>query len=88
MDISLSPELEKFVSDKVAGGQFDSASDVVRGALEVLKEQEALTSADIEELRPQVAKGIDQLERGEGAPWNVEEIKAEGRKRLSQNRKK
>ncbi|HZS47464.1 MAG TPA: hypothetical protein VFC63_20505 [Blastocatellia bacterium] len=41
-----------------------------------------------EALRKDVQKGIDSLNRGEGKPLNVDAIKAEGRKRLAERRKK
>lgn len=85
MDISLPPNLEQFVADKVISGQFDTPSAVIRGALEVMKEEETLTSADVQELRSAIAIGLDQLDRGEGKPWNIEEIKAILKRRLAQN---
>ena len=87
MDISLTPELEKYVAEKVAAGQFTSVTDVVLGALEAMREEETLTAADIHELRAESATGIAQLERGEGAPWNVDEIRVEGQQRLNNRRK-
>jgi antitoxin ParD1/3/4 len=87
MDISISPELERYIAGKVAAGQFDSASDVVKGALEVMRDEETLTADDIEELRAEVAVGLEQLDRGEGKPWNVEEIKAMVRRRLARKQR-
>ena len=43
MEIKLTPDLLKFVEDKVKAGQFRSASDVISGALDLLRAQEALT---------------------------------------------
>jgi antitoxin ParD1/3/4 len=36
MTVSLTPELEKFVSAKVGSGRYNSASEVVREALRLL----------------------------------------------------
>jgi len=83
MDISLTRELEQFIAEKVAAGQYVSASDVVRGALETVRAMEQWTPEDVAELRREVAIGIEQLDRGEGRPWSVEEIKSEGRRRLA-----
>ena len=44
--------------------------------------------ADIDELRRQIAIGIDELDRGLGEPWDPEEIKAEGRRLLAESRKR
>jgi len=39
-----------------------------------------------EELKREIQKGIDSLNRGEGAPLDIEEIKREGRRRLAEMR--
>ncbi len=39
MNVSLTPELEKFVEDTVATGRYNSASEVVRAALRVLEQE-------------------------------------------------
>jgi antitoxin ParD1/3/4 len=83
MDITLRPELEQFVRERIAAGQFADLSEAVNGALDLLKEQEATTPADLAELREAVRIGIEQLDRGEGAPWDPEEIKSQGRKILA-----
>ncbi len=38
MNVSLTPELENFVSAKVGSGRYNSASEVFREALRLLKE--------------------------------------------------
>lgn len=40
MNVSLTPELEKFVDDKVESGMYNNASEVVRESLRLLKEHE------------------------------------------------
>jgi len=82
MNVSLTPELEQLVSDKVKSGLYNSASEVVREALRLLKEQDALKAYRLEELRREIAVGIEQANRGDVAPLNREAIKTEGRKRL------
>ncbi len=42
MNVSLTPELEKLVADKVGSGRYNSASEVVREALRLLEEQDQL----------------------------------------------
>lgn len=51
MNVSLTPELEKFINEKVASGMYYSASEVIREGLRLLKEQEALKAIRIEELK-------------------------------------
>ena len=81
MNVSLTPELEKMVGEKVRSGLYNSASEVVREALRLLREQDELRAARLEELRREVALGVAQLERGEGqgfasAQELVDEVKA------------
>ena len=40
MNVSLTPELEKFVRQKVNTGRYLSASEVIREALQLLEERE------------------------------------------------
>lgn len=41
LTVSLTPELRAFLRQKVNSGQYNSASEVVRAALRLLKEHEA-----------------------------------------------
>lgn len=40
MNVSLTPELEKFVGGKVESGLYNNASEVIREGLRLLKEQD------------------------------------------------
>ena len=40
MNVSLTPELEKFVQEKVEGGRYTSASEVVREALRLMEKRD------------------------------------------------
>lgn len=40
MKISLSPELERLIAEKVSSGRYPSANEVVREGLELLQERE------------------------------------------------
>ena len=65
MNISLTPELEQFVQSKVDSGMYYSASEVIREGLRMLQEREMLKQIQIEELRREIQKGIEQADRGE-----------------------
>lgn len=81
MNISLTPELEQLVNDKVASGMYHSASEVIREALRLLKEHDALREFRLQELRKEIAKGMEQSERGQTAPFDVEDMKRRVRER-------
>jgi antitoxin ParD1/3/4 len=87
MNVHLGETFDKFVADLIATGLYQSQSEVIREGLRLLKEREDLKQLRMKELRHEIQKGIDSLERGEGTPLNIEEIKAEGRKKLAARRK-
>ena len=66
MNVSLTPELEKFVQEKVKSGRYLSASEVVREALRLLQEEDQIRQLRLEKLRKEIMMGIEQLDRGEG----------------------
>jgi len=82
MNISLTPQLEALVRKKVTSGLYNSASEVVREALRLLEEQDRIREMRLQELRTEVQKGLDQLDRGEGTPWNKNEFLADAQERL------
>ncbi|MGK7874301.1 MAG: type II toxin-antitoxin system ParD family antitoxin [Xenococcaceae cyanobacterium] len=65
MNVSLTPELEEFVQEKVKSGRYQSASEVISEALRLFEEQSKIRQMQIEKLRAEVAIGIEQAERGE-----------------------
>ena len=65
MNVSLTPELEQLVQDKVKSGLYLSASEVVREALRLLDERDQLRQIRLAELKKKIAVGVEQAERGE-----------------------
>jgi antitoxin ParD1/3/4 len=82
MNVSLTPELERLVNDKVATGLYTSASEVVREALRLFKEQDDIRFVTLQELKRDIAAGLDQLDRGQSAVLDMAAVKAKARKRL------
>ncbi len=64
MNISLTPELEKMLQDKVASGLYNSASEVVREALRLLFQLDELKKHSITELNEEIEKGLSDIEAG------------------------
>ena len=81
MNVSLTPELEQLVLQKVQSGRYLSASEVVREALRLLLEPDQLRELRREELRKFIAIGIEQADRGELAPLDVDATLARVRSR-------
>ena len=65
MNVSLTPQLEKLVREKLASGLYNSASEVIREALRLLEEKDRLRQLRFEELKKLVAEGVEALDRGE-----------------------
>jgi len=65
MDVTLTPELERLIHDKVASGLYTSEDEVLREALRLLKDRDELRILAVEDFRWEVQKGLDQLDRGE-----------------------
>jgi len=65
MNVSLTPELEKFVNNKVRTGRYNSASEVVREALRLLEEHERSRAAQLGEFNKELGRRLASLERGE-----------------------
>ena len=66
MNVSLTPELERFVQEKVHSGRYTSASEVVREALRLLEEHEQIRMAQLAEFREEIDRRLASLDRGEG----------------------
>ena len=91
MNISLTPELEQLVNDKVKTGMYQTASEVVREGLRLLKERDQ----HVELLHRDIRIGFDAVERGEFTDYDsgtisklTERVKARGRKRLGEEARK
>ena len=68
MNVSLTPELEELISQKVQSGRYTSASEVIREALRLLEEQDQLRQKRLAAVREKIDRGLEQLDRGEGIP--------------------
>lgn len=81
--IALKEEDQKFIEEAVKSGRYFSESEVIAEALTELKAREAVRRGKIDEMRAKVQIGIEQADRGEFVEFTAENIKAEGRQRVS-----
>lgn len=91
MNVSLTPRLQRLIETRVASGRYGSASEVVREALRLLEEQEALREARLRQLQREVAAGIRALDRGDATAFDdtlLASVKAEGRQMLARKKKR
>jgi antitoxin ParD1/3/4 len=71
MNVQLPRELEQLVQSKVKSGRYNSASDVVREALQLMEERDQMLVLRKDEIRKKIADGLASLRRGEGADGDV-----------------
>jgi antitoxin ParD1/3/4 len=88
MNVSLTPELEAFVTRKVKSGLYQTASEVVRDGLRLLREQDELHQQRLKDLRRAIDKGVADANAGKVAPMDAEEILAEVRRRHAKRSRK
>jgi antitoxin ParD1/3/4 len=69
-------QLEKFVSDQVQSGAYQSASEVVREGLRLLVERRKTEELKLAALRAAIREGLDS---GPAEPFDMEAIIAEAR---------
>tara|TARA_B100000315_G_C14452135_1_gene529640 strand:- start:451 stop:711 length:261 start_codon:yes stop_codon:yes gene_type:complete len=65
MNVSLTTELERFIAEKVKSGMYQSASEVVREGLRLLRQNDQLRAERLKNLRQDIQIGLDQLDSGE-----------------------
>ena len=65
MNVSLTPELDRFVAGKVESGRYNSASEVVREALRLLEEHDRARNAQLAAFNREVGARLASLDRGE-----------------------
>jgi antitoxin ParD1/3/4 len=86
MNLSLTPELERRIAQRVESGLYTTASEVVREALRLFFERDEVRARQLEALHADLQAGLDQAERGElrdgaGSRARVEAVLATRRAR-------
>jgi putative addiction module CopG family antidote len=81
--ITLKDEDQHFIETAMKTGRYVTESEAVAAAISELRAREEQPQARLADLRAKIMIGIEELDRGDGAEWNVEEVKAEGRALLA-----
>lgn len=89
MNVSLTPQLERFIENQVDSGRYQTASEVFRDGLRLLQEREAQRNAALAEVRRKVGEGLAAAKRGQLIDGEsvFREIKELSRKRRKAARK-
>ena len=85
MNVSLTPELERRIAEKVESGLYTTASEVVREGLRLLFARSDLLEQQTACLRAEIEVGLDELDRGEIVPMDA--AFAEARERVASRRR-
>lgn len=86
MNVSLTPELEKWVQEKVQSGMYGSSSEVVRDALRILHQFEQERVRKLSSLQSEIQIGLEQLKASRSKKMDaslIESVKSRGRERLN-----
>ena len=65
MNVSLKAEWEAFIQEQVSNGEYDTASEVVRAGLRLLKHEAEDRKAKVAAFKAAIAEGVEQARRGE-----------------------
>ena len=84
MNITLTPQIVAWITEKVAQGMYSSSSEVIAEGIRILKRQEEQRQAMVEDLKQELLVGVKQLDTGKSLPFDtdqVSDIKKLGRKK-------
>ena len=83
MNVSLPPELEARVRQRVETGMYGSASEVIREALRLFEAYEEVRMAKLESLRVDISHGLEDAKAGRVSEIDVAQLKQRGREILA-----
>lgn len=86
MNVSLPPELEARVRQRVESGMYGSASEVIREALRFFEAYEQVKTSKLDILRQDIAQGLSDAKNGRTKEIDFTSMKQQGRQIL-QSRK-
>jgi len=94
-NVSLTPQLQRYVARKLKTGRYQTASEVVREALRLLEEQDRARQVKLADLRQTIKAGLADIDERrfqsfdrKGLKKLADEVKSEGRRRLTRRRKR
>lgn len=80
MQITLTPEIEIIIKQKVASGNYASETEVIKESLRLLQERD---ERKLKSLREDLTAAYRQSERGESKVIDIEEFIAEASQKIS-----
>ncbi|NEO88204.1 MAG: type II toxin-antitoxin system ParD family antitoxin [Spirulina sp. SIO3F2] len=86
MNITLQPELARFLSEQVEQGMFSSVEAAINESVQLLVRQKLLYKDRFEELQQEILRGVEDSERGDVIEGKV--LFAQWQERLNQRRQR
>ena len=86
MNISLTPEMNEWIKQKIKSGMYKSSSELIREGLRLLKFRDEQRAKMVEDLRNELLVGIKQLDAGKSQTLDqtlVDQIKRDARKTIA-----
>jgi antitoxin ParD1/3/4 len=77
MNVNLTPALADFVERQIYSGDYQSASELVRDALRLLRREKERDEFKLSILRQEVVRGADQADAGEFSVRSLDEVAEE-----------
>src|SRR4051812_15184646 len=94
LTISVPESLKAFVESQVAEGGYPSAGDYIQALIQEAQARKAAHARRLEELRQEIALGLEEIERGDYKEYDdnslkdlVAEIRVEGQRKLEERRR-
>lgn len=85
--ITLTEAHHEMLHAAVAAGEYASISEAIRDALHGWEIQRRVREAELDDLRREIQKGIDDIEAGRYVEWDPDAVKARARARAEARRK-
>ncbi|HLY59440.1 MAG TPA: type II toxin-antitoxin system ParD family antitoxin [Terriglobia bacterium] len=80
MTIKLRPEHEQMISEALNCGAYQNPAEVIGRALEILALEDEWLRENHEAVQAKIARGLAQLDRGEGIPGEESRVRLQEKK--------
>lgn len=80
MTITLRPEHEQMISEALSSGAYQNPDEVIGRALEMLASEDEWLRENREAVKAKIARGLAQLDRGDGIPGEVSRARLQEKK--------
>ncbi|HMO27485.1 MAG TPA: type II toxin-antitoxin system ParD family antitoxin [Tepidisphaeraceae bacterium] len=74
MTLEMSSEMLRYIERQSAAGRFSEPGEIVLAALKLLDDHTTMSDEQLSATRQAVRAGLDELDAGQGAPWDASAI--------------